>query len=267
MRQRLNAVLFYSSVLLLSAIPVIVSSPANAQGLNSSDLSRLRSIGSVVLSPDGHYIAYTITMRDFPGRPYSQLWILDLTTMKSVRLGGDKPASGPLWSGDSKWIAFHGADGDRHGLLITRPDSTDTTFLAPLVDTNSPLPGTGKDVAWSPDAKQIAFVSATPGEGSAETSGDPMVIRRYLYKPDAGEGLTHFNGNQRLHIFLVDITSRQVRQLTQGNFDEHSIDWSPDGKQLVFASNREPNQDEFFNYDLFTLQLADNSIHRLTATE
>jgi len=58
-----------------------------------------------------------------------------------------------------------------------------------------------------------------------------------------------------------------VRQLTQGDYDEHSIDWSPDGKQLVFASNREPNQDEFFNYDLFTLQLADNSIHRLTATE
>ncbi len=94
-----------------------------------------------------------------------------------------------------------------------------------------------------------------------------MVITRYLYKPDAGEGLTRFNDNQRLHIFVVDIASKQVRQLTQGNYDEHSIDWSPDGKQLVFASNREPNQDEFFNYDLFTLQLADNSIRRLTATE
>jgi dipeptidyl aminopeptidase/acylaminoacyl peptidase len=66
---------------------------------------------------------------------------------------------------------------------------------------------------------------------------------------------------------VVDVASKQVRQLTQGNYDEHSIDWSPDGKQLVFASNRDPNQDEFFNYDLFTLQLADNSIHRLTATE
>jgi dipeptidyl aminopeptidase/acylaminoacyl peptidase len=65
----------------------------------------------------------------------------------------------------------------------------------------------------------------------------------------------------------VDIASRQVHPLTQGNYDEHSIDWSPDGKQLIFASNHEPNQDEFFNYDLFTLQLADKSIHRLTATE
>jgi dipeptidyl aminopeptidase/acylaminoacyl peptidase len=268
MRRRSNSRMCYISVYLLFAVfLLIIVTTSNAQGLTSSDLSRLRSIGDVAISPDGHFIAYTVTMRDHPGRPYGQLWVIDLSTEKSVRLGGDNPANGPLWSGDSKWIAFHGVDGDKHGLLIARPDGTNTTFLAPLTGTNSPLPGTGKNVAWSPDAQQIAFVSSTPGEGSAEASGDPMVITRYLYKPDAGEGLTRFNDNQRLHIFLVDIASRQVSQLTKGNFDEHSIDWSPDGKQLVFASNREPNQDEFFNYDLFTLQLADSRIHRLTATE
>ncbi len=268
MRHGSNATLFCICVCLVcAALPAVVATPAYAQGLSSSDLSRLRSIGSVALSPDSHYIAYTITMRDRPGRPYDHLWVMDLSSGKSVRLGGDKPSDGPLWSADSKWIAFHGTDGDKHGLLIARPDGSGTTFLAALAGTNSPLPGTGKEFAWSPDGKQIAFVSSTPGEGAAEASGDPRVITRYLYKPDAGEGLTRFNDNQRLHIFVVDIATKQVRQLTQGNYDEHSIDWSPDGKQLVFASNREPNQDEFFNYDLFTLQLADNSIHRLTATE
>jgi dipeptidyl aminopeptidase/acylaminoacyl peptidase len=94
-----------------------------------------------------------------------------------------------------------------------------------------------------------------------------MVITRYLYKPDAGEGMTRFNDNQRLHIFIVDSGTKQVQQLTQGEFDEHSVDWSPDGKKILFGSNREPNQDEFFNYDLFTLNVADGSIQRLTATE
>jgi dipeptidyl aminopeptidase/acylaminoacyl peptidase len=268
MRHRSNAGLFRISVCLTcAALLIAIATPACAQLLTSSDLSRLRSVGSAAISPDGHYVAYSITMRDQPGRPHGQLWVMDLSTTKSVRLGGDKSPSGPLWSNDSKWIAFRGADGDQHGILIAHPDGSDPTFLAPLAGTNSPLPGTGKDFTWSPDGKQIAFVSSTPGDGAAEASGDPMVITRYLYKPDAGEGMTRFNDNQRLHIFVVDIASKQVRQLTQGNFDEHSIDWSPDGKQLVFASNHEPNQDEFFNYDLFTLQLADNSIHRLTATE
>jgi dipeptidyl aminopeptidase/acylaminoacyl peptidase len=268
MRHGSNAILFcICACLVFSALPAVVGVPACAQGLNSSDLARLRSVGGVALSPDGHAIAYTITMRDRPGRPYDQLWVMDLSTGKSIRLGGDKPANGPLWSGDSKWIAFHGAEGDKQGLLIARPDGSGTTFLAALAGTNSPLPGRGKGIAWSPDGKQIAFVSSTAGEGAGEASGDPRVITRYLYKPDAREGLTRFNDNQRLHLFVVDIASKQVHQLTQGNYDEHSIDWSPDGKQLIFASNREPNQDEFFNYDLFTLQLADNSIHRLTATE
>ncbi len=240
--------------------------PVNADVVTSSDLSRLRSVGSASLSPDGRYIAYTITMRDQPGRPYAQLWVMDVGTGKSTRLGGDKPARGPLWSKDGKWIAFTGEDGEKHGLMIAHPDGSDATFLAVRENTNSPLPDTGKGVAWSPDGKQIAFVSATPGE-FAEASGDPIVITRYLYKPDADEGMTRFNDNNRLHIFVVDIASKQIRQLTQGNYDEHSIDWSPDGKQIVFASNREPNQDEFFNYDLFTVQLSDNSIHRLTATE
>ena len=253
----------------MCALSVIVwPSIGRAQGLTSADLSRLRSIGAVAISPDGHRIAYTITMRDRPGRPWGQLWIMDVATQKSVRVGGEKDAAGgPLWSPDGTRLAFFGSQGENHGLLIARPDGSEVTFLATMSGTNSPLPGMGKEAAWSPDSKQLAFISSTPDERAAEASGDPRVITRYLYKPDAGEGMTRFNDNQRLHIFVVDVATKQVRQLTQGSYDEHSIDWSPDGKEILFASNREPNQDEFFNYDVFALQVADNSIRRLTTTE
>ncbi len=265
MPHRLKGTLHSLSTSLLVAVLLLTC--AYAEVLTSADLPRMRNVGGVALSPDRRFIAYTVALRDQPGRPSGQLWVLDVSSGKTVQLGGDKPAGGPVWSADSKWIAYSGAQGDKHGLYIAHPDGTEVTFLAPTAGTNSPLPGMGKSVAWSPDGKRIAFVSSTPGESAAEASGDPMVITRYLYKPDYSEGMSRFNDNQRLHIFVVDMASKQVKQLTQGEFDEHSIDWSPDGKKLVFASNREPNQDEFFNYDLFTLNLADNSIHRLTATE
>ena len=239
-----------------------------AQGFGSADLARFRFVGGAVLSPDNHHLAYTVILYDRPGRPSPQLWIMDLATQKSSRVGGDKDVAGnPHWSPDGKWLAFQGSIGDQHGLLLAHADGSGITSLAAMHGTNSPLPGAGDDLTWSPDSKQLAFVSSTPDSRAGEAEGDPRVITRYLYKPDAGEGMTRFNDNQRLHIFVVDIATKQSRQLTQGDYDEHSIDWSPDGKEILFASNREPNQDEFFNYDIFTLRVADNSIRRLTATE
>jgi len=250
------------------ASSLFVVSNAGAQGLVSKDLSKLRSVGSVALSPDGRQVAYSVVMRDEPGRPYGQLWMMDLTTQKSIRFVGDKDrGGGALWSPDGKWVAFFGRLGDKHGLMIAKPDASDVTVLASPEGTNSPLPGTGNELTWSPDGKQIAYISSTPDSRAAEAGGDPMVITRYLYKPDAGEGMTRFNDNQRLHIFVVGIATKQIRQLTKGDTDEHSIDWSPDGKEILYLTNPEPNQDEFFNYDVFALSVADGSVRRITATE
>ncbi len=244
------------------------TSDGQTQGLQSADLLKLRSVGEVRLAPDGKRIAYTVVNNDGPGRPYSQIWVLTLADGKSVRLGGDQaPSSAPTWSPDGQWIAYHGRIGDQGGLVVARGDGSGARFLAKLRGTNAPLPTTGADIAWAPDSRRIAFVSGTPGPETAEATGDPMVIRRYLYKPEAGEGMTHFNDNVRLHLFVVDLASGQVQQLTEGTHSEHSIDWSPDGQQIVFVSNREPNEDQFFNYDLFTLRVADGTTRRLTATE
>ena len=267
-RSEVTLALLKSALVVSAALAFANPSPLAAQGLASSDLSKLRSVGGVAVAPDGKRVAYTIVLRDRPGRPYGQLWIMDPATQKSTRIGGDKDGGGgPVWSPDGKWLAFFGHQGDKSGLFVARPDGSEVTFLSESNGTNSPLPGTGNELTWSPDAKHIVFISSTPDPRAAEASGDPMVITRYLYKPDAGEGMTRFNDNQRLHIFSVDLATKQVKQLTQGDYDEHSVDWSPDGKKILFGSNREPNQDEFFNYDLFTLTVADGSIQRLTATE
>jgi dipeptidyl aminopeptidase/acylaminoacyl peptidase len=254
----------------LCSIVILLASRASLaqERLQSSDLLKLRSVSAVEVSPDATRVAYTVENNDGNGRPYGQLWVMTLSDGRTTRFGGEKEPSGnPTWSPDSQWIAYRGRVGDQAGLVIAHPDGSGARFLAEMSGTNSPLPTTGKTVTWSPDGKRLAFVSSVPGPETADATGDPIVITRYLYKPDAAEGNTRFNDNRRLHIFVVEVATGRIDQLTDGNHYEHSIDWSPNGEEIAFVSNREPNEDQFFNYDLFTLKLADKSIRRLTATE
>jgi dipeptidyl aminopeptidase/acylaminoacyl peptidase len=234
-------------------------------GLQSQDLYKLQSVGDVHASPDGRHVVYSVQSSDRPGRPYSRLWIMDVESRAARRIGPDS-ASGPVWSPDGTSIAFTGREDDQSGLMVIKPDGSGETFLAPILGTNHPLPSSGDRLAWSPDGRQIAFISAADGP-EADANGDPMVITRYLYKPTASEGLTRFNDNRRLHIFVVDIATKKVRQLTTGNYYEHSIDWSPNGEEILFVSNRGPDPDRFFNYDIFALKVADGTIRRLSDTK
>ncbi|HLW98004.1 MAG TPA: S9 family peptidase [Candidatus Acidoferrales bacterium] len=272
MRTRIpSALQIPPAIVLLCALILTAAPPARAQisnALQPADYQKLRSVGQAEISPDGKLVAYTIVRYDRPGRPWGQLWVMDLATKKSIRMGAENEGSGgAVWSPDGRWIAYFGAAEGKNGLVIAHPDGTGATFLAEVSGTNAPLPSTGASVTWSPDSKQIAFVSATPGPETADATGDPIVITRYMYKPDAAEGLTHFNDNRRLHIFIVDIATKQIRQLTKGDAYEHSIDWSPRGDEIVFISDPSPNADQFFNYDVFAIKVSDGSIRRLTATE
>ena len=137
---------------------------ARPAGFQSSDFLRLRSVGTVQLSPDGSRVAYTVTRSDGPRRPIGQLWIMTLSDGKALCLSaGDEPSGNPEWSPDGKWIAYSGRVGGKSGLVVARPDGSDKKFLTAMDGTNAPLPTTGKTVTWSPDSKQIAYVSAQPG--------------------------------------------------------------------------------------------------------
>jgi dipeptidyl aminopeptidase/acylaminoacyl peptidase len=241
---------------------------AAASGFQSSDFVKLRAAGSAQFSPDGARLAYSITRNDGLGRPFGQLWIMTLADGKSICLSsGSEPSSSLEWSPDGKWISYSGRAGDKSGLIVARSNGSDPKYIGPLEGTNAPLPTTGRTTAWSPDSKQIAYVSATPGPETADAAGDPIVITRYLYKPTAAEGNSHFNDNKRLHIFVVDVATGKSRELTSGVHYEHSIDWSPDGREIAYISNRAQDDDQYFNYDLFTLSPATGETRQVTATE
>jgi dipeptidyl aminopeptidase/acylaminoacyl peptidase len=241
---------------------------SSSSSVEVADVFYLRAAGDPRISPDGTRLVFTVQYNDRIGPPYSRIWTADLSagTAKPWGTGGGVEGSAPRWSPDGKRIAYEGRTADgKSGIVVANADASGAQPLVDTLGTNHPLPQLGERHAWSPDGTKIAFVSATPGP-EPPMEADPIVITRYWYRPASGHG-GRFNDNRRLHLFVADVATRQVQQLTDGTTYEHSIDWSPDGKQLLFLSNHEPDPDFFFNYDIFTIDVASKAIKPITQTK
>jgi dipeptidyl aminopeptidase/acylaminoacyl peptidase len=66
---------------------------------------------------------------------------------------------------------------------------------------------------------------------------------------------------------MVDLVSHDPRPLTSDTYYNHSLDWSPKGDEVLFVSNREPDPDRVFNYDVFAVNIARATIRRITNTK
>jgi Tol biopolymer transport system component len=62
---------------------------------------------------------------------------------------------------------------------------------------------------------------------------------------------------------MQDIDGSELVQLTSSKYGDFEPAWSPDGKKLVFISNRD-TQGDVRKTSVYTLELANNSIRRLT---
>ena len=98
------------------------------------------------------------------------------------------------------------------------------------------LAGGVEGFALSPDGGSIAAVSTVdPDAEECEEPGLPRVrvVRRVRYRHDA----RGYTGDAFRHLFLVDVESGSARQTTDGEGDNWSPGWSPDGRSLAFISD------------------------------
>lgn len=119
--------LFASFTGVLSWVAV---SGAALPGLQIADIYKLQSVGDVQASPDGTHIAYSIQSSDQPERPESRLWIMDVHSRRSWRVGPDA-ASAPRWLPDGRLIAFFGRDQGEAAIMVAKPTVVTCSRLHP----------------------------------------------------------------------------------------------------------------------------------------
>ena len=239
----------------LAAQPAVERKP-----LAVTDLAKVRGVADPQLSPDGRWIAYTVSTVDAEkDKRDTDIWMIGWDGVDRVRLTSlaDSSESKPRWSPDGRYLAFIAKRGD--------DDEKKLGSQVWLLDRRggeaqklTSIKGGVSSYAWSPDGKRLALVvndfdpSSDPEkkEGWKRKTPPPIVIDRYHFKQDRDGYL----GSLHTHLHVFDIESKKSEPLTSGNWDESDVSWSPDGRLLAFISNREEDPDRVENTDLFVIE-------------
>ncbi|HEX3470542.1 MAG TPA: S9 family peptidase [Silvibacterium sp.] len=245
--------------------PAATAAAAGPHAMTLDDLFRFQDVGDPQVSPDGQWVAYTLSRVDTTAdKRITDLWMVNWDGSQDIRLtyAVDSSASTPRWSPDGKYLSFEAerpgkAKGTQVWVLDRRGGEA-----RQLTDVKGHLGA----YTWSPDGKKLLLTIRADDDADnkddkkddkKEEKPKPVVIDRYHFKQDIQGYLT---GTNRSLLYLYDIDTQKLEKLTNdAAHDEGNAVWSPDGSKVAYVSNHDPEWDRTINTDVFVVNAAPNS--------
>jgi dipeptidyl aminopeptidase/acylaminoacyl peptidase len=277
------------AILLLSTLPFSTSAVAQAapaasgkRPLAFEDMMKLKRIGDFTVSPDGKWVTFTALDVDLAtNKRKPHLWIVPVAGGESKRLtpetapGEDRLRFAP----DGRSVAFITAREGGSQIWVQGFDTATGALTGdPHRTTNISTEADG--VIWSPDGKQLLFVSAVFPDckddacnKAKDDAAEKSLVKAKIWTHLMYRHWNAYANGKRSHLFIIDAACDANaaappctgRDLTPGDHDvppfslggQDQYQFSPDGKEIAFTSNIDEVQATSTNSDVWVLSLTD----------
>jgi len=235
--------------------------------LQLDDLFKIKRVGSPAVSPDGAWVAYTVSTPATPDKKGgTRVWMVSASGVGDPipMTAEGYSASDPRWSPDGRYLSFMASRGDSAKTQVWVLDRRMGEGQQ-LTDEKWGING----YEWSPDGSRILLTIRDPDpvdtlpEHKKPKKTLPWEIERLQFKRDYQGYLT---GNRHTHLYVFDVATRKTTRITSGDYDAGSPAWSPDGSKVAFVANRTENPDGNANTDIWVVA-ADNTDQGATLTQ
>ena len=237
-------------------VPLAAATGQTPRPLTVDDMFEIQRVGDAQISPDGKWVAFTVTAISLEDeKSETHIWMISTNGGDPIPMTAEGySASRPRWSPDGKYLSFSASKGDNKTQVWTLNRLGGEAQQ--LTDVEQGISG----YSWSPEGKRLLLSIKDPEEKDEDEAGksdtrEPWVVDRLQFKRD---GVGYLTGNRHTHLYVFDIKSKDLTQITSGNHDESQGVWSPDGKRVAFVSNRTDNPDGNSNSDIWIV-VADNT--------
>jgi dipeptidyl aminopeptidase/acylaminoacyl peptidase len=247
------------------------------------DMMQMKRLGETPVSPDGRWLAYSVTSVDLEqNTKTAELWLQKIAGGDPIKLAvGLAGDADPEFAPDGHSVLFLSGRGSGQQIWLADFDPATGATSNPRKLTN--IATEADSPKWSPDGKSIVFTSAvypdcpaiSPAGGEAgnrcnedrDAALAASKVKAKIFTHLLYRHWNHFTGDKRPHLFLVSVENGGVRDLNPG--DTHDVppfslddsgcgcDFAPDSKELAFTEKDVPDPATSTNSDIFTLDLTD----------
>lgn len=223
-------ILALSAILALPALAQEKQAAPAKRNIEIDDLFRLKNVGSPQVSPDGKWVAYTVSSTDLKEeKSETQVWMTPTDGGDPLPMTAKGSSAGqPRFSPDGKYLSFLASrKGDSSDNPVTQVWLLDRRGgeAQQLTEVMQGVSG----YEWSPDGKRLVLLVRDPSPEQLEAqqhkeagtrparpkTPPPHVIDRLQFKRDYAGYLDR----RRTHLYTFDVATKKLTQITSWGGD------------------------------------------------